>query len=123
MHMNQTQLILLILGASLTAVGCLAPTTSIEEARTAYFSTVDGSDDDCEGWLDWCINEGYPQADCEERNQYCVDGEWVGGDGENSDDPCAPVADAAYNDCLEGGGSAKECREVAAEAYEDCAGE
>ena len=123
MNKMKTFLIFGVLAAALTPLAGCAPTASIEDARTAYFATVDGSDEDCEGWLDWCIDEGYPQAACEERNEYCVDGEWVRGDREDSDDPCAPVAEAAYNDCLEAGGTEEDCRETAGEAYEDCAGE
>ena len=119
----RTHLMFLGLAAAMVALAGCAPTTPIEDARTSYFATVDGRDDDCEGWLEWCIGEGYPQADCEERNEYCVDGEWVGGDGEDSDDPCGPVADAAYNDCIDAGGTAEECREAAAVAYVDCEGE
>ena len=64
MHKEMAHVLLLALAAALA--GC-APTTSITDARTSYFATVDGSDDDCEGWLDWCVEAGYPQADCEER--------------------------------------------------------
>jgi uncharacterized protein YceK len=113
-------LIFLVLAVALT--GCSA-TLSVEEARTAYFATVDGSDADCHDWLEWCIDEGYPQADCEQRNEYCVDGEWIRGDGTDSDDPCSPAADAAYNDCIEAGGTAEDCRGAAEVAYDDCAGE
>ena len=126
MHEMKTWLLLLALAAPTSVlVGC-AETTSIEDARTTYFAAVDGNDEDCEDWLQWCIDAGYPQADCEERNEYCVDGQWVGGDregDEESDDPCAPVADGAYNDCLDAGGTDEECREAAAAAYDDCAGE
>jgi uncharacterized protein YceK len=116
----KTSLTFLVL---LAALGGCSATASIEDARTAYFATVDGSDEDCHDWLEWCVDEGYPQADCEQRSEYCVDGEWVRGDDEGSDDPCAPVADAAYNDCIESGGTAEDCREAAAVAHEDCAGE
>ena len=117
------RLLLLPLAALLVALASCEPATPIEEARSEYFASVEGRDTDCTGWLDWCIDEGYPQAACEERNEYCVDGEWVRGDREDSDDPCAPVAEAAYNDCLEAGGTEEDCRETAGEAYEDCAGE
>ena len=103
-------------------LGCLAacaPTTTIDDARMAYFATVDGNDADCAGWLEWCVDEGYPQEDCEERNEYCVDGAWVGRDDDSSD-PCGPVADAAYNDCIDAGGTPEDCRDAAAAAYEDC---
>jgi len=105
--------------------GC-AETPSIEDARDNYFAAVAGIDEDCEGWLQWCIDEGYPQDACEGRNEYCVDGQWVGGDrGDDDDsaDPCGPAAEAAYDDCLDDGGTDEECREVAAAAYEDCVGE
>ena len=111
--------VLVLLGTLAALFGC-AGSASIEEARTAYFATVDGSDADCEGWLEWCIAEGYPEAACEERNEYCVDGEWGGGDRDDSSDPCSPAADAAYEECLDAGGTDEECREAAAEAYEDC---
>ncbi len=119
----KTHLVFLALASMLIALASCAPTMSIDDARTAYFATVDGSDDDCEGWLEWCIDEGYPQADCEERNEYCVDGEWVRGGDEDDDDPCTPAADAAYADCIEAGGTQEDCREAAAAAYEECAGE
>jgi hypothetical protein len=123
MDKMKTHLMFVVLAAALTAVAGCAPTTSLDDARTAYFATVDGSNEDCDGWLEWCIDEGYPQADCEERNEYCVDGEWVRGEAGDSDDPCAPIAEAAYNDCLEAGGSDEECREAGGEAYEECAGD
>jgi len=126
MHEMKTHLLLFCLAATLTALAGCAETTSIEDARDAYFATVDGSDRNCEDWLQWCIDEGYPQDACEERNEYCVDGEWVGGDrGDDDDsaDPCAPAAEAAYDDCIAGGGTEEECRDAAAAAYEDCAGE
>ena len=119
-------LMFLVLATTLSALAGCASTTSIEDERTAYFATVDGNDEDCAGWLEWCIEAGYPQADCEERNEYCVDGEWVGGDREDDEDtadPCAPFAETAYNDCIDAGGTEEECREAAAAAYEDCAGD
>ncbi|MEE2829581.1 MAG: hypothetical protein VX498_10365 [Myxococcota bacterium] len=119
--MLKAHLPFLVLAATLTFLAGCGPTASIDEARSSYFATVDGSDADCEGWLEWCLAEGYPREGCEERNEYCVDGEWVG--GEDSDDPCEPAAQEAYDDCIEDGGSEEQCREEAAEAYEDCAGE
>jgi len=116
------RLLLLPLAALLVALASCEPATPIEEARSEYFASVEGRDTDCTGWLDWCIDEGYPQADCEERNEYCVDGEWVGGDDED-DDPCSPAADAAYNDCIDQGGSQEDCREAAEAAYDDCVNE
>ncbi len=121
MYKMKTHLMFLVLTATLTALAGCAQTTPIEDARTSYFAAVDGSDEDCEGWLEWCVDAGYPQAACEERNEYCVDGEWARRDDEDSSDPCAPVADTAYNDCIEAGGQAEDCREAAAAAYEDCA--
>ena len=113
--------------------GCDSELAPIDEARAAYFATVDGTDEDCEGWLDWCIEQGYEQWACEERHEYCVEGEWVGGDGEDvdrpdddddaTDDPCVEVAGQAESDCLEAGGTTEECREVYADAYDDCAGQ
>jgi hypothetical protein len=123
MHKMKTCLMLLALAATLA---CSAATTSIEDAQTSFFATVSGTDADCEGWLEWCIAQGYPQDACDERNEYCDDGRWVGGDredNESSDDPCRPAAEAAYNDCVDAGGSDMECREAAEEAYEDCAGD
>ena len=111
--------------------GCDSELAPIDEARAAYFEAVDGTDEDCEGWLDWCINQGYAQWACEERHEYCVDGEWVGddaGDGDRpgddddaTEDPCDEVAAQAERDCLEAGGTAEECREAYADAYDDCA--
>ena len=61
------RLLLLPLAALLVALASCEPATPIEEARSEYFASVEGRDTDCTGWLDWCIDEGYPQADCEER--------------------------------------------------------
>jgi hypothetical protein len=99
-----------------------AGTSSLEEQRTAFFATVDGSDEDCTAWLEWCVEEGHPQEACEERSEYCVDGEWVGGDRDDSD-PCRDAAGAAERACLADGGTAEECREAAADAYDECSGE
>ena len=102
------------------ASGC-SPVASIDEARTAFFATVEGSDQDCTEWLDWCLEEGYPEAACAERNEYCVGGQWVGGDRDGEEDPCRAEADRAYRWCLGEGGTEESCREAAAEAYEECA--
>jgi len=131
-----TRLLLLAFAATLTALaGCTAEQTPIDEARTAYFATADGTDEDCEDWLQWCLDEGYPQEGCEERNEYCVDGEWVGGDGDDADRPdddddrpddddelsaCEEEAHAAERACLEDGGTDEECSEELAEALADC---
>jgi hypothetical protein len=112
-----------LLLASMCSVALIAgcsSTESIEDARATFFSSVDGSDRDCSSWLQWCIDAGYPQQACEERNEYCVDGVWVGGDDDDSSDPCDAAARDAYDDCLDGGGNEEACREVAAEAYDDC---
>ena len=111
-----------LVGTLVLQVGCTSR-TSFEDARTAYFATVDGSDDDCRGWLEWCVEEGYPRSDCEERNEYCVDGEWLGGDDDDSSDPCAPAMDEAYRECVDAGGTDEECREAAEAAYADCVGQ
>ena len=108
----------------LTCLISCAESTPIEDAQTAYFATVDGTDSDCAGWLDWCIEQGYPEDACEERNEYCVDGRWVGGDrdgDENSNDPCEEEGFLAERACLAAGGTAEDCRAAGAEAYEDCA--
>ena len=107
----------LLLGGS----GCAEPGTPIAEARSAYFATVDGSDEDCADWLDWCLSEGYPQEACEERNEYCVEGRWAGGErGDDESDACGEAARAAERACVADGGSDEECREAAAVAYEEC---
>ena len=131
MHLRQTirkqgvTRLLLLLAGLLAFAGCTAA-VSIDEARTAYFAAVDGTDSDCEGWLDWCLAEGYPEAACEQRNEYCVNGEWVGEDRNDDDDeadPCDEEARRVQRQCIEDGGSKEECREAAALAYEECAGE
>jgi len=119
---------LMLLALAALAAGCAAESPSLEDARDAYFATVDGNDQDCTDWLQWCIDEGYPQDACEERNEYCLDGQWLGGDrgdddrGDDDDsaDPCAPVADAAYDDCIANGGTEDECRAAERAAYADC---
>jgi len=131
--MNKTKMVCSLFAVATILAGLVscAESSSIEEAQTAYFATVDGTDADCAGWLDWCIEQGYPQAACEQRNEYCVDGRWVGGDRDgddrdgdgNSDDPCEEEGLLAERACLEAGGTAEECREAGAEAYEDCSGQ
>ncbi len=126
MHKTKTFLALLSLAALAGALVSCAETASVEEARSTYFAAVEGSDEDCEGWLEWCLDQGYPQAACEQRSEYCEEGRWVGGDrpeGDGSDDPCAEAARAAERACVEAGGTAEECREVGAQAYDDCAGD
>ena len=138
-----SRMIILALAATFSAalVGCDAELAPLEEARDNYFASVTGSDDDCSDWLQWCIDEGYPQVACEERNQYCEDGQWMGadrdderpddgaedGDDERPDDgaerACSEEADEAYDDCIDGGGTAEACGEVAEDAYVDCMGE
>ena len=124
-----TRLLLLAFVATLTALaGCTAEQTPIEDARSAYFATVDGNDEDCADWLQWCLDAGYPEEGCEERNEYCVDGEWVGGDGDDDDRPddddelsaCEEQAYASERACLEDGGTEEECGEELAEALADC---
>ena len=124
-----TRLLLLAFVATLTALaGCTAEQTPIEDARSAYFANLDGNDEDCADWLQWCLDAGYPEEGCEERNEYCVDGEWVGGDGDDDDRPddddelsaCEEQAYASERACLEDGGTEEECREALAEALADC---
>ena len=130
-----TRLLLLAFVATLTALaGCTAEQTPIEDARSAYFATADGTDEDCADWLQWCLDAGYPEEGCEERNEYCVDGEWVGGDGDDDrpdddddrgddDDaltPCEEEAYASERACLEDGGTDEERAEALAEALADC---
>ncbi|MBN94133.1 MAG: hypothetical protein CL928_08680 [Deltaproteobacteria bacterium] len=121
-YLNPTMLSIVLSATLLGLVAC-SETTPIDEARDAYFATLDGDDQDCEGWLQWCIDEGYPQEACEERNEYCENGRWVGGergDDDDSADPCGAAAEAAYDDCIADGGSEEQCREAAADAYDDC---
>ena len=124
-----TRLLLLAFVATLTALaGCTVEQTPIEDARSAYFATADGTDEDCADWLQWCLDAGYPEEGCEERNEYCVDGEWVGGDGDDDDRPddddelsaCEEQAYASERACLEDGGTEEECGEELAEALADC---
>lgn len=123
--------LMLALTALMALTGCPAEQPPIDEARDSYFASVSGTDEDCSDWLQWCIDEGYPQAACEERNQYCEDGRWIGDDGDDDrpddgdddDDDCSEEADEAYEDCIDGGGTEEGCREVAADAYDDCMGE
>ena len=124
-----TRLMLLAFVATLTALaGCTVEQTPIEDARSAYFATADGTDEDCADWLQWCLDAGYPEEGCEERNEYCVDGEWVGGDGDDDDRPddddelsaCEEQAYASERACLEDGGTEEECGEELAEALADC---
>lgn len=119
----KTCLLLGLATALMALSGCASETLSLEDARDSYFATVTGSDDACADWLQWCIDEGYPQAACEERNEYCVDGEWVRGDDDDSVDPCDAEAEAAYQGCIDDGGTPEACRQVAADAHDDCADE
>ena len=129
----KTRLFISVFAAALLAVAaCASPepdsTPSIADARAGWFAAAEGTDEDCADWLQWCIDEGYPQEACEERNEYCVDGEWVGGDGDDDDrpddddtvDPCDEVATLAYEECIDAGGTAEDCREAAGQAYDDC---
>jgi len=125
----KTLLTIALAAALATLAACTAEQPPLEEARDAFFATVDGTDEDCEAWLQWCLDEGYPEEGCLERSEYCVDGEWAGGEegerpeGDDDDavDPCDEAATAAYDECIADGGSEEDCREVAAEAYDECA--
>ena len=74
-----TRLTLLTLVACLGACQDDTESMTLAQARTAFFEDAEGTDRDCADWLDWCIDQGYDAAACEERSEYCVDGEWVGG--------------------------------------------
>ena len=74
-----TRLTLLTLVACLGACQDDTESMTLAQARTAFFEDAEGTDRDCADWLDWCIDQGYDASACEERSEYCVDGEWVGG--------------------------------------------
>ena len=111
-------------------IACETKEESYEEWHDDYMNARqnDSTEDLCSEYYQDCVEAGYDEEACSIRLEECD--QWV--DREPSDEDredreetdtnseCDDAARAAYEECLNDGGSDVECREVYGQTYDDC---